>query len=83
MILIDDLLVRPFVGLLEILHDMAIREAHDVGAIREDIKENQLLYEVGERSEAEYRERQAELEERLAVAREAHQQLRGKAEVIR
>ena len=83
MILVDDLLVRPFVGFLGVLHDMAIREAYDIDSIREEIKENRLLYEIGDRPEAEYRERKADLEERLDVAREAHEQLRGKAEVIR
>ena len=83
MILVDDLLVRPFMGFLGVLHDMAIREAYDVESIREEIKENRLLFEIGDRPEAEYRERKADLEERLDVAREAHEQLRGKAEVIR
>lgn len=83
MILVDDLLVRPFMGFLEILHDMAIEEAYDVEEIRDEIKENQLLYEIGDRPEAEYRERKAALEERLDVALEAHEHLRGKAEVIR
>ena len=83
MILVDDLLVRPFVGFLEILHDMAIEEAYDVEAIRDEIKENRLLYEIGDRPEAEYVERKAELEEQLDVAQEAHEQLSGRAEVIR
>ena len=83
MILVDDLLVRPFVGFLEVLHDMAIREAYDLEAIRDEIKENQLLYEIGERPEEEYRARKTDLEERLEVAREAHEHLHGKAEVIR
>lgn len=83
MILVDDLLVRPFVGFLEILHDMAIREAYDVEGIRDEIKENRLLYEIGDRPEGEYLDRKAELEERLEVAREAHEHLHGKAEVIR
>ena len=65
MILVDDLLVRPFVGFLGVLNDMAIREAYDVEAIRNEIKENRLLYEIGDRSEAEYRQRQESLEERF------------------
>lgn len=83
MILVDDLLVRPFMGFLGILHDMAIREAYDLEAIREEIKENQLLYEIGDRPEEEYRERKDDLEGRLNLAQEAHEQLQGKAEVIR
>ena len=50
MLVLDDLLVRPWLGLLEVIHDMALRELYDVEAIRSDLKENRLLYELGERS---------------------------------
>ena len=83
MILVDDLLVRPLMGLLRTLHDMALREAYDVEAIRDEMKENQLLYEIGDRSPAAYRERRDALEAELEVAKEAREQLQGKAEVIR
>lgn len=81
--LIDDLLVRPFVGLLDVLHDMAVWELYDVEAIRDEIKENRLLYEIGDRSEEEYLRRKAELEARLDEAEEARETLRGRARVIR
>lgn len=81
--LLDDLLVRPFVGLLEILHGMAFRELYDVDELRDELKENQLLYEMGERSSDEYARRRDELEARLEEAREARERLQGRARVIR
>ena len=47
------------------------------------IKENQLLYEIGERSEEEYRERREELELELEVAEQARDNLSGRVEVKR
>lgn len=82
MFLLDDLLVDPFVSLLEILHDMALEEMYDVDEIRDQLKENRLLFELGERSEAEYDRRKAELEEELELAERAHEQLRSKARVV-
>ncbi|SEO36221.1 hypothetical protein SAMN04487948_10265 [Halogranum amylolyticum] len=83
MLLVDDLLLKPFVSLLNTIHSMAVEEIHDLDAIRDELKENQLLYELGERSEAEYRERRTELEERLEVAEAAHENLQGRVEVKR
>lgn len=82
MFVLNDLLVKPFVGLIEILHDMAVREAYDLEALRNERKENRLLYELGELSEEEYERRREDIEERLEVAREAHERLRTKAVVI-
>ena len=59
MILVDDLLVRPFFSLLGILHSMAVEELYDVESIRNEMKENRLLYELGERSDEEYERRKA------------------------
>lgn len=81
--LIDDLLVRPFIGLLDILHDMALREMYNMEEIQDDLKENRLLYEIGDRSEDEYLRRKAELEARLEEAERAHESLSGRARVIR
>ena len=83
MILVDDLLVRPFVSLLDALQTIAVREAYDVAGIRDDLKENRLLYELGERSESAYAERKRELEAELAVAERAHEQLRNKSIEVR
>lgn len=82
MFVIDDLLVRPFVSLLDILQTMALEELYDVEEIRDDIKENRLLYELGERSESEYRERKRTLEAELELAEQIREDLTsGKIEV--
>jgi hypothetical protein len=78
MFILDDLLIKPFVSILDALHTLAMNELYDVEAIQDDLKENQLLYELGERSESEYEERRRELEEELEIARAAHEQLRNK-----
>lgn len=82
MLLVDDLLVKPFVSLLDILHAMVLEDLHDVDALRDDIKENQLLYELGERSEDKYERRKAELETKLQTAEQVHEKLlKGNIEV--
>lgn len=81
-ILLDDLLIRPIVGFLDILHDMSIKEMYDVEDIQSQLKENRLLYEMGERPEAEFQRRKEELETQLAEAQEARENLHGKAEII-
>ncbi|QLG60698.1 gas vesicle protein GvpG [Halorarum salinum] len=76
--LLDDLLLGPFVTILDVLHAVAIEELYDVEGIRDDLKENQLLYELGERPQAEYERRKAELEAELDAAEAAREQLRNK-----
>jgi len=83
MFVVDDLLINPFVSILEAVHSMAISELYDTAEIKNEIKENRLLYELGERSEAEYEQRNDELEAQIEIAREAHEQTRGKVEVMR
>ena len=83
MFVVDDLLINPFVSIMEAVHSMAISELYDTTEIRNEIKENRLLYELGERSAAEYERRNEELEEQLEIALEAHEQTRGKVEVMR
>jgi hypothetical protein len=82
-ILVDDLLVKPFRSLLELLQAMALDEMYDVAALRDELKENQLLYELGERSEADYRERKQELERELEVAEMVRSQIESRYEVKR
>jgi ABC-type uncharacterized transport system ATPase subunit len=81
MFLVDDLLVKPFLSLLDILHTMALDEMYDTDAIQDDIKENRLLYEIGERSEDEYQQRKQELETQLEMAQQVQEQMRGRMEV--
>lgn len=84
MFVVDDLLVRPFVALVDTLHTMALHEMYDVEAIQDDIKENRLLYELGERDREEYERRDEELREQLEVAERVHRELAsGKIEVKR
>lgn len=84
MIVVDDILIKPFVGLLDVIHSIALDEMYDTEAIEADLKENQLLYELGERSEEEYRRRKEELEEEIEIARDVHERLAsGRVEVKR
>lgn len=83
MFLLDDLLVRPLVSIADVIHAVAIEELYDVETIRNDIKENRLLYELGERSQDEYERQKDELETQLDLAEQAHENLRGKVEVKR
>ncbi|CAJ51904.1 gas vesicle protein GvpG [Haloquadratum walsbyi] len=81
MLLVDDLLINPFLSLLDILQTMALDELYDTDGIRDELKENQLLYEIDERSEEEYRERKQELELQLKLADEIKSQMGDKIEV--
>lgn len=83
MLLVDDLLVKPFVSLLDVLRTVALSEAYDVAGLRDELKENRLLFELGERSREQFREREAALEDRLATAEAVHERLDGRTEVLR
>ncbi|EMA41846.1 gas vesicle protein GvpF [Halobiforma nitratireducens] len=82
MFVLDDLLFRPFVGIVDTLHTLALDEMYDIDALEDELKENQLLYEIGDRSEEEYRERKEELEAEIEIAQEVHERLSsGRVEV--
>ncbi|WP_256684661.1 gas vesicle protein GvpG [Halococcus qingdaonensis] len=81
MFIIDDLLLRPIVAVGNVIHSMAVEELYDVESIRDEIKENRLLFEIGDRSEEEYERRREELRTQLDVAREARETLTNKVEV--
>lgn len=84
MFVVDDLFVKPFTSLLDVLHTMALEELYDVEAIQDDIKENRLLFELGERSREEYERIDGELHEELEFAERVHEELAsGKIEVKR
>jgi hypothetical protein len=80
---VDDLLIKPFTSLLELLQAMALDELYDADALRDELKENQLLYEVGQRSEEAYRERKAEIEAELRTAEAVRERLSDRFEVKR
>lgn len=79
--IIDDLLFRPLVSLADIIQSTAIDELYDIDEIQDDIKENRLLYELGERSREEYDQRRLELERQLDVAEQARKTISGKVKV--
>lgn len=83
MFVLDDLLLRPFVSLLDVIHAMAVQEMYDVETIRDDIKENQLLYELGERTTEEYEQRKEELNAELEYAQRMREKLRRKPVEVR
>lgn len=81
MFLLDDLLVRPFMSVLSVLQTMAIEELYDVESIQDEIKENRLLFEIGDRSREEYDRRRGELQQQLELAEQARENLSGKVEI--
>jgi ABC-type uncharacterized transport system ATPase subunit len=81
--ILDDVLVKPFFSVLDILHTLALGEMYDTESIRDDIKENQLLYEIGERPKAEYKKRKRELEAEMEMAKLIQSQMRDRMEVKR
>ncbi|MEW5896488.1 MAG: hypothetical protein AB1668_02245 [Nanoarchaeota archaeon] len=79
MFLIDDLLLRglgislkPFdiIWMLELMRNYALKEKYNLQKINNDIKENQLLFEIGELNEKEYREKHEQLLEERQKAEE-------------
>ncbi|MFH5798810.1 gas vesicle protein GvpG [Haladaptatus sp. DYF46] len=84
MIIVDDLLFKPLVSMVDVLHSLAVEEMYDIAGIQDELKETHMLYELGELSDEEYEERKTTLETRLDVAETAHERLRsGKVEVKR
>lgn len=83
MFLLDDLLFRPFMSVISVIQTLAVEEIYDRTEIKNDLKENRLLFEIGDRSRAEYERRQAELQTQLDVAEQAHETLSGKIQVKR
>ncbi len=79
MLLIDDVLLRalglslkPFdmIWMLELMRDCALKEKYNTKEIKNQIKENRLLFEIEEISEEEYKEKNVLLLESLEKANE-------------
>lgn len=79
MFFIDDLFLRFFgvslkpvdmVWILELINDYALKERYDLKEIKNQLKENRLLFEIGEVKENEYKEKNELLMERLEKASE-------------
>lgn len=84
MIIIDDLLLRalgltlkPFdlIWILELMRDYALKEKYNIKAITDQIKENRLLFEIGEIKKEEYEEKNKLLLEQLGKAKEVVENL--------
>jgi len=80
--IIDDIFLRmlgisipPFdmIWLFETVQDFAVREAYDPEKISDSIKENLMLYELGEITKEEYERANAELLEALEIAKRARE----------
>ncbi len=70
MFFIHDLLLRglgislkpfDFIWMLELMNEYALKEKYNLKKINNEIKENQLLFEIGELNEEEYREKHERL----------------------
>lgn len=84
MFFIDDLLLmalgislKPFdvIWLLELIRDYALKEKYNIGKINNKIKENRLLFEIGEITEEEYKKGHELLLEELERANEIMENL--------
>ena len=84
MILIDDLILRAFgislkpfdlIWIMELMHDYALKEKYNIKRINNQIKENNLLFEIGEISEEEYDEKKELLMEELEKAKQIMENL--------
>lgn len=73
MLLIDDLLGlagKGFVGIFTKIHELVEDELYNEEKIQEQILTLQLLYDAGEIKREDYEKKEAELLERLNLARE-------------
>ncbi len=79
MFILDDIILRtlgfslqPFdmIWLLELLRDYSLKEKYDIKKINNKIKENRLLFELGELNEAAYKEKHELLMQELQMAQE-------------
>jgi hypothetical protein len=81
--LLDDILVRPFLSVLGLLQAMALDELYDVDALHDELKENRLLFEIGDRDREEYERRKTEIETRIELAEQVRERLSTKVEIKR
>ena len=74
MLVIDDILLLPFkglIGIFEKIHEMAKKEVSDEKYTLEKLMELQLRYEMDEISEEEYEKEEAKLQTKLNAIRES------------
>lgn len=77
MFLIDNFLI----WLSELMRDYALKEKYNVEAINNQIKENRLLFEIGEITKEEYKEKHELLLGELKTAKEVMERLSKNIEV--
>ena len=84
MILIDDLILRAFgislkpfdlIWIMELMNDYALKEKYNLKKINNQIKENSLLFEIGEISEKEFNEKNELLMKNLEKAKQIMENL--------
>lgn len=84
MFIVDDLMLRalgisikPFdtIWLMELMRDYALKEKYNIKMINNRIKENRLLFEIGELTEKEFKEKHEPLLEELERAKEIMENL--------
>jgi hypothetical protein len=75
MFILDDLLIglpaKGLLGIVKKIAELAETELTDESKIREELLLLQTLYETDQITEEEYQEKEAELLERLTMARES------------
>ena len=71
MFLVDDFII----WLAETMRDFALKEKYNIKMINNNIKENRLLFEIGEITEEEYKEKHQLLAEELENAKEIMEKL--------
>mgnify|MGYP001617526130 FL=1 len=71
MLLIDDFVI----WISELMRDYALKEKYNIKNINNQIKENRLLFEIGEMTEEEYKEKHELLLEELEKAKEVTEKL--------
>ena len=89
MIILDDLLkslkvlVKPFdvIWIMQLLRDYALKERYNIKQINNQIKENRLLFEIGEITEKDYNEKHRLLLEELETAKEVLDKLSKDVEI--
>lgn len=92
MFIIDDLLLDQFgiripglnlIWTLEQIRDFALREMYDPEKVKSNIKENRMLFELGEMTTDEYEKTNAKLLQELKLAeREAEMNLSIRTDIL-
>ncbi len=71
MLLIDDFMI----WLTKTMRDYALKEKYNIKEINNQIKENRLLFEIGDITDEEYKEKNELLVEELEEAKEVTEEL--------